>query len=100
MIKIHKFLKLLTKEEWNYLRLGISYAEHIWHIQKQFTLSDEEMVKKLGISKSKLKNMQIGAFNFTIKDLAKLECLAKEEIQDSYIVTINLDKKNKSTYGF
>ena len=81
MIKIHKFLKSLTKEEWNYLRLGIDNANYIWRAQHQFTLSDKEMVKRLGFSKLKFNNLKIGCHNYSLKDLAKLECLVKEEVQ-------------------
>jgi len=53
------------------------------------------MIKKLAWGKVKFKNMQIGAYNLSIRDLAKLESLVKEEVQNTITLTVNLKSKIK-----
>lgn len=94
--KIHKFLRELSPEEYSYLRLSTSYAGYIWSIQSRFVLSDEEMIKRLKVTKKRFHDMKIGATTLSLTDIAKLEAIEKDEIINTQSVEIKLAPKESN----
>lgn len=92
LTKIDKFLFSLSDFEYRLVVLTIENSKLINSIQKQFVISDKEMAKRLGISMDKLKKMKRGACDYDLKYLAKLEMIAKEEIERSQLVQIRMSE--------
>jgi hypothetical protein len=87
--RIIEFLDSLSKYEFEYLRLLISFALEVWRVQKKFEIPDKEMAKSLGWSKVKLGLVKKGAFNFSIKDIAQLEVLVRDEIEKGETIVLS-----------
>lgn len=90
---LYQFLNNLNDVEFNLIKHNIDIAIYIRQIQKQFLLSDLEMMRKLKTNNIVFRKMKKGGFSFTLMHLAKLDAIVNEESANSKTVQINLSKK-------
>ena len=95
MKRVLGFMDSLSPTELSYLAQIMGIVNMVNSIQSQFMLSDEEMAKKLKVSKPKFIKMRKGAYDFDLLTLAKLKVIAKEEFQQSKTVQIKVEENKK-----
>lgn len=79
--KFVEFLSSLSETDWQLLRLTIDQAFSVDALQKRFKISDKDFAKRLGITETKLKQVKRGIIDVDLKFIAKVEAIAKEELE-------------------
>lgn len=77
--KLQSELLRLDRVGFRELELAVGIARNLRTLMAQYDLSDEFVMERLGIEYSQLAAYKVGAFPFTISDIAGMDALIAEQ---------------------
>lgn len=80
--EILDFLESCSEVDLKTIQMNIKLAEDIKHYQNTYVISNKELAREFGVSKSEIKKMKKGAYDFSLKEVAKIRTMYAEKMAE------------------